>query len=108
CVNACNGAASVKFALKPSADTVNVPGRIRFNPMFVGNTSTLELVTATCLLNRTRITALVGTPVLPLAGSINVTTGCVKSAPAAVVNVVVTGTLITFPLTSATPVIVTV
>src|SRR5580658_1608544 len=78
------------------------------NPTLVGYSSTLALVTATCLLNWMRITGLVGTFALPLTGSISVTAGAVKSTPAAVVNVVVTGALIAWPLTSDTPVIVTV
>ena len=65
-------------------------------------------MTAICLLNRTRISAFVGTPVAPFAGSIAVTAGDVKSAPGPVVNVVVTAALIALPLTSVTPVIVTV
>src|SRR5688500_10136138 len=77
-------------------------------PTLVGYTWMLALVTATCLLNRTRITGLVGTLALPCAGSIKVTAGVVKSAPGAVVNVVVTGAVITLPLTFATPVTRTV
>lgn len=108
CVPACSGLVGVKLAVRPSAASVTVPGSTSASPTVVGYTSRFAGVTPTCLLKRTRTTALVGTPLLVVSGSTVVTAGGVKSAPAPVVNVVPTGALIGRPLRSATPASVSV